>query len=152
MPAATPFICAPVEPQTRGLGFSPRNVVGPSLPEFLLVCPLPQVLRTEGFTGVFSKITYEGAQIQVFYLLGGGVHEIVSAVLFFAYLLYQRELSYLQISGQWPIQKKYIIHHHVLRNNPPFFFPSVTMGNVLMPSPLPPDPLPELEANCVRAT
>lgn len=73
------------------------------------------------FIGVFSKITYEGAQIQVFYLLGDGVHDIVSAVLFFAYLSYQTELSYLQISGLWPIQKKYIIHHHVLRNDPPFF-------------------------------
>lgn len=128
VPAATPFICAPVEPQLRGLGFSPRNVVGPFLPEFLLVHPLPQVLRTEGFIGVFSKITYEGAQIQVFYLLGGGVHDIFSIVLFYfiAYLLYQTELSYLQIPGLWPIQKK--------SRSSIFFSPSMTMGNILMPS------------------
>lgn len=128
VPVATPFTCAPVEPQPRGLGFSPRNVVGLFLPESLLVRPLPQVLRIEAFNGVFSKITYEGAQIQVFYLLGGKVHDLFSAVLFFAYLLYQTELSYLQIPGLCLIQKKCVIHHHILRNGSPFFFSLIDNG------------------------
>lgn len=76
----------------------------------------------EGFLCVSSGIAYKGAQTQVFYSLGGWGGLVIPSLLFyFAYLLHQSELSYIQMSGLRLSQKKCITRCHIFKNYPPFF-------------------------------
>lgn len=137
----------------EGLGFSPRKCDWSFSARVPAGGSLPWVLRTEGFIYVLLKDHLQGSSNPGLSLAGeeGVEFMIPSLLLYFACLLHPSELSYMQISGLWLIQKKCITHHHIFKNCPPFF-PLNDNGKCSDANFSDPHHLPELEADGVRAT